>query len=126
VEKQELKAKRAQRIERKDKEDKGRIFDVIGGWGGESERALRKVAQRGVVKLFNVIAESQSATATVAEETKKSRGSGKPSLAAPSFEKGNPKKKGKQKDNLLGRGKEVALDKEDFMDVIRSGVKVHV
>lgn len=97
------------------------------------------------MKLFNVIAESQSATATVAEETKKSRGSGKPSLAAPSFEKGNPKKKGKQKDNLLGRGKEgshltralalflcvdfkvvVALDKEDFMDVIRSGVKVHV
>lgn len=49
VEKQELRAKRAQRIERRDKEDKGRIFDVIGGWGGESERALRKVAQRGGV-----------------------------------------------------------------------------
>jgi len=46
-EKQELKAKKAQRIEKKDKEDKGHISDVIGGWGGESERALRKVAQRG-------------------------------------------------------------------------------
>ena len=59
-----------------------------------------------MVKLFNVIAESQSATATATEETKKSRGSGKPSLPAPSFEKGGSKKKGKQKDNLLGRGKE--------------------
>jgi len=34
-------------VERKEKEDKNRIRDVIGGWGGESERALRKVAQRG-------------------------------------------------------------------------------
>jgi hypothetical protein len=59
-----------------------------------------------VVKLFNAIAESQSAIATATGETKKSRGSGKPSLPAPSFEKGNPKRKGKQKDNLLGRGKE--------------------
>ncbi|KAF9646115.1 hypothetical protein BDM02DRAFT_3100427 [Thelephora ganbajun] len=124
-EKQELKAKKAQRAERKDKEDKGHISDVIGGWGGEGEKALRKVAQRGVVKLFNVIAESQSAITVAAEESKKSRGSGKPSLPAPNFEKGNSKK-GKQKDNLLGRGKEVALDKEDFMDVIRSGVSVRV
>lgn len=46
-EKQELKAKRTQRTEKKEKEDKGHISDVIGGWGGESERALRKVAQRG-------------------------------------------------------------------------------
>ena len=45
--KQELKAKKAQRIEKKKREDKGHISDVIGGWGGESERALRKVAQRG-------------------------------------------------------------------------------
>jgi len=46
-EKQELKAQKAQRIEKKEKEDKGHTSDVIGGWGGESERALRKVAQRG-------------------------------------------------------------------------------
>jgi len=45
--KQELKAKKAQQIEKKEREDKGHISDVIGGWGGESERALRKVAQRG-------------------------------------------------------------------------------
>jgi hypothetical protein len=43
----ELQARRVIRIERKEKEDKGRIRDVIGGWGGESERSLRKVAQRG-------------------------------------------------------------------------------
>jgi hypothetical protein len=59
-----------------------------------------------VVKLFNAIQQSQSAVATTTEESKKSRGSGRPSLPAPSFEKGNSKKKGKQKDNLLGRGKE--------------------
>lgn len=43
----ELRAKKVLQIEKKEKEDKGRITDVIGGWGGESERALRKVAQRG-------------------------------------------------------------------------------
>lgn len=43
----ESKGKRALQIEKKDSEDKGRIKDVIGGWGGEGERALRKVAQRG-------------------------------------------------------------------------------
>ena len=46
-ERQELKAQKAQRIEKKEREDKGHVSDVIGGWGGESERALRKVAQRG-------------------------------------------------------------------------------
>jgi hypothetical protein len=46
-EKQELKAKKAQRIEKRERKDKGHVSDVIGGWGGESERALRKVAQRG-------------------------------------------------------------------------------
>ena len=46
-EKLELRAKKALQIEKKEKEDKARVKDVIGGWGGESERALRKVAQRG-------------------------------------------------------------------------------
>jgi hypothetical protein len=46
-EKLELRAKKVLQIERKEKEDKARIKDVIEGWGGESERALRKVAQRG-------------------------------------------------------------------------------
>jgi len=33
--------------EKKEREEKGRVRDVIGGWGMEGERALRKVAQRG-------------------------------------------------------------------------------
>lgn len=32
---------------RRTKKKKNHISDVIGGWGGESERSLRKVAQRG-------------------------------------------------------------------------------
>lgn len=46
-EKLEKRARKLQQAEKKEQEDKGRIRDVIGGWGGESERALRKVAQRG-------------------------------------------------------------------------------
>ncbi|KAH7928546.1 hypothetical protein BV22DRAFT_1103006 [Leucogyrophana mollusca] len=118
----ELKAKKVLQIEKKDKEDKGRIRDVIGGWGGESERSLRKVAQRGVVKLFNTIQQSQAAAAVAAEETKASRGSGKPSLPAPSLDKkSSAKNKGKHRDNLVGRGKEAAVDKDDFFNMIRSG-----
>jgi len=109
-------------IEKKEKEDKGRVTDVIGGWGGESERALRKVAQRGVVKLFNAIQQSQSAASLAVEETKASRGSGKPSLNAPSVDKiVKGKGKGKNKDNVIGRGKEMNVDKDDFFDMIRSG-----
>ena len=32
--------------EKKEQEEKGRIWDVIWGWGVEGECALRKVAQR--------------------------------------------------------------------------------
>lgn len=46
-EKLELRARKLLKGEKKRKEEVGRIKDVIGGWGGESERTLRKVAQRG-------------------------------------------------------------------------------
>jgi hypothetical protein len=46
-EKIELKAKKLLKSQRTSKEQVGRIKDVIGGWGAESERTLRKVAQRG-------------------------------------------------------------------------------
>lgn len=46
-EKLEQRAKKVLQLERKELEDKGRITDVIGGWGVENERSLRKVAQRG-------------------------------------------------------------------------------
>lgn len=47
LEKAEAKARKSVIGERKEREDRNRVTDVIGGWGGESERALRKVAQRG-------------------------------------------------------------------------------
>ncbi|TFK41251.1 Rrp15p-domain-containing protein [Crucibulum laeve] len=119
-EKLELRAKKVLQVERKEKEDKGRIRDVIGGWGGESERALRKVAQRGVVKLFNMIQQSQSSASATAEEMNATKGSGKPSLPAPSINS-KGKAKGKKRDNIIGRGKESAVEKDDFFDMIRSG-----
>jgi len=123
-EKLELRAKKVLQVERKQKEDVGRIRDVIGGWGGESERTLRKVAQRGgasfdiyialeltlhkkVVKLFNAIQQSQATSSAAAEEAKAARGSGKPTLPAPVLsDKSKGKAKGKVKDNLIGRGKQ--------------------
>ncbi|KAJ4002402.1 Rrp15p-domain-containing protein [Lentinula boryana] len=123
-EKLEMKAKKVLQVEKKEKEDKGRITDVIGGWGGESERALRKVAQRGVVKLFNVVQNVQTQQAVEGEEKKAARGSGKPSLPAPVIVDKSKSKKGKNKDNIIGRGKDSALDKEDFFDMLRSGAVV--
>ncbi|KAJ3734753.1 Rrp15p-domain-containing protein [Lentinula guzmanii] len=123
-EKLEMKAKKVLQVEKKEKEDKGRITDVIGGWGGESERALRKVAQRGVVKLFNVVQNVQTQQAVEGEEKKAARGSGKPSLPAPVIVDRSKSKKGKNKDNIIGRGKDSALDKEDFFDILRSGAVV--
>ncbi|KAI0721375.1 Rrp15p-domain-containing protein [Cerioporus squamosus] len=118
----EAKGKQVLQVERKEKEDRGRITDVIGGWGGEGERALRKVAQRGVVKLFNAIQQSQAANAAAAEELKAHRGTGKPTLPAPAIL--DKKKKGKQKDNIIGRAKEGnagTMAQDDFLDIIRSG-----
>jgi len=116
----EQKARKVIRVEKKEIQEKGRITDIIGGWGGESERALRKVAQRGVVKLFNAIQQSQASVATAEQEAKAARGSGKPSLPAPHIET-KQGKKARDKDNILGRGKESTLGKDDFFDMIRSG-----
>ncbi|KAF7436727.1 hypothetical protein PC9H_003560 [Pleurotus ostreatus] len=110
-EKLELKAKKVLQTERKEQEDKGRIVDVIGGWGGENERALRKVAQRGVVKLFNLIQQSQASATAAIEKSKAQRGSGKPTLPAPAADT-------KRKSRGTDAG---AAVKDDFFDMIRSG-----
>jgi len=117
-EKLELRAKKILQLEKKEKEDKARVKDVIGGWGGESERALRKVAQRGVVKLFNVIQQSQISVSAAADKAKANRGTGKPTLAAPVIDSKGSKSK---KDNIIGRGKESTVDKDDFFNMIRAG-----
>jgi len=117
----ELEAKKVIQIERKEREERGRIRDVIGGWGGESERSLRKVAQRGVVKLFNTIQQSQLATAEAEAEAKASRGTGKPSLPTPSLSRKDKGKKNDHKNDIPGREKQSAADKDTFFDMIRSG-----
>jgi len=126
-EKIEAKAAKAQLGERKEREERNRISDVIGGWGGESERALRKVAQRGVVKLFNVIQQAQQSSSQATTNASAGRGSGKATLPAPSADafRDNSKGKGKgKKDNAVGRAKPAALDQQDFLASIRSGAIV--
>jgi Rrp15p len=161
-EKLELRARKVLQVEKKEKEDKGRIRDVIGGWGGESERTLRKVAQRGgsscdcvvwmltegnfngtVVKLFNAIQSSQTAASISAEDAKAARGTGKPTLSAPTTDS-MTRKKDKNKDATgVARSSEGLcyffsflsislipwrwtgkIGRNDFFDMIRSGAVV--
>ncbi|KIY50557.1 hypothetical protein FISHEDRAFT_38999 [Fistulina hepatica ATCC 64428] len=117
----ERRAKKILQEEKKEHEDKCRITDAIGGWGGESERALKKIAQRGVVKLFNTIQQTQAQAETKMERDKANKGSGKPTLPAPTVDVDSRKVKKKRKDNIIGRGKDVPVEKEDFFSMIRSG-----
>ncbi|KAG5730881.1 hypothetical protein E4T56_gene19930, partial [Termitomyces sp. T112] len=73
------------------------------------------------VKLFNVIQQSQAAATAATEESKATRGTGKPTLPAPVINNKTQSKKAKNKDNIIGRGKESTVGKEDFFDMIRSG-----
>lgn len=57
-----------------------------------------------VVRLFNVIQQSQASATAATEQVKANRGTGKPTLPAPVEESRG--KKGKKKDNIIGRGKE--------------------
>lgn len=119
----EGRARKVVEMEKKEHEEIGRVRDVIGGWGGENERALRKVAQRGgelfrrqcqerstnrripVVQLFNMIQKAQTASENAEAAKVALRGSGKPTLPAPDFNS-RSKATGKQKDNAIGRAKE--------------------
>jgi len=53
-----------------------------------------------------VIQQSQASVSAAAEDAKANRGTGKPSLPAPVVEGKSSKSKGKNKDNIIGRGKE--------------------
>jgi hypothetical protein len=90
-----------------------------------------------VVKLFNVIQQSQTSVSAATDKAKANRGTGKPTLAAPVVDS----KRGKgKKDNIIGRGKESesslyslpscikplipfigTVDKDDFFNMIRAG-----
>lgn len=102
-----------------------------------------------MVKLFNVIQQSQSAAVTAVEETKASRGSGKPTLPAPVIDLNSTRKKGGKTTNVPAQGKNgkrqtlkhlfglyfyrylsatdtlcactATLAQDDFLDLIRSG-----
>jgi hypothetical protein len=73
----ERRAKAKMRSDRKDELERGRIKDVLGlqsGMAGEvaeEEKRLRKIAQRGVVKLFNAVRAAQVKAEEAAREARK-------------------------------------------------------
>ncbi|KAK5462754.1 pre-60S ribosomal particles component [Exophiala xenobiotica] len=76
-EKLERKAKAKLRAERREDLERGRIKDVLGlnsgkaGEIAEEEKRLRKIAQRGVVKLFNAVRAAQVKGELAAREERK-------------------------------------------------------
>ncbi|KAF3479477.1 uncharacterized protein GIQ15_06453 [Arthroderma uncinatum] len=75
----ENRARAKLRAEKREELDRGRVRDVLGADRGEAgetaelEKRLRKVAQRGVVKLFNAVRAAQVRGEEVAREEKKNR-----------------------------------------------------
>lgn len=132
----QLKAQKVLRDEAKHKEDIGRVRDVVSGWampstvikkvdgedlqnaegdvdsGAGKEKRLRKVAQKGVVRLFNAILAAQKAeSGAKVVDKEKDKGLGKQRLEAPAnFPSQNKKKPAKD-----------TVAKNAFMDAIRKG-----
>jgi hypothetical protein len=78
----DVRARKVVETEKKEHEEIGRVRDVIGGWGGENERSLRKVAQRGGESLRRECRECStncqiSSCSTVQHDTKVSNSVGK-------------------------------------------------
>lgn len=73
----ERRAKAKMRADRKEELERGRVKDVLGlqsGMAGEvaeEEKRLRKIAQRGVVKLFNAVRAAQVKGEEAAREARK-------------------------------------------------------
>ena len=78
-EKLEARARAKLRAEKKEELERGRIKDVLGvergeaGETAEQEKRLRKIAQRGVVKLFNAVRAAQVRGEEAAREERKKR-----------------------------------------------------
>jgi hypothetical protein len=78
-EKLEARARAKLRAEKKEELDRGRIRDVLGvergeaGETAEQEKRLRKMAQRGVIKLFNAVRAAQVRGEEAAREERKKR-----------------------------------------------------
>lgn len=149
------KAARVALEERRAREARWRVKDVIGAWGqpgqrpGEDdeadeteestsaldwqqqggtkgyERKLRKVAQRGVVKLFNAIRAAQSTTRDDLPDSAPARDSGaaaakaKSGLASAAADRDGGNVAGRNA--LGGKSRELAeLSKANFLDLIRT------
>lgn len=73
----ERKAKARLRAEKREELERGRVKDVLGlnsgqaGEVAEEEKRLRKIAQRGVVKLFNAVRAAQVQAEEAAKEERK-------------------------------------------------------
>jgi len=109
-EREDIQLRKVQGQAKQDAEELGRITDIIGGWGVENERALRKVAQRGVIQLFNAIQQTQSQL---------NHSSTKPGDISSVNLKSRATRK--EKPNILGRGKKDTVDAGRFLDMIREG-----
>ncbi|KAI5301903.1 hypothetical protein KEM56_001236 [Ascosphaera pollenicola] len=78
-EKLEVRARAKLRAQRKEELEKGHVIDVLGvdrgdaGETAETEKKLRKVAQRGVIKLFNAVRVAQVRGEELAREERRSR-----------------------------------------------------
>lgn len=78
-EKLEARARAKLRAEKKEELERGRIKDVLGvergeaGETAEQEKRLRKIAQRGVVKLFNAVRAAQVRGEEAAREERRKR-----------------------------------------------------
>ncbi|KAH8917188.1 hypothetical protein BT69DRAFT_1191486, partial [Atractiella rhizophila] len=55
----EKEARSLVRQEKRELAERGWVSDVIGGWAGEREKRLRRLAQKGVVRLFNAVRAAQ-------------------------------------------------------------------
>ena len=75
----ERKAKAKLRAEKRQELERGRVKDVLGlstgqtGEVAEDEKRLRKIAQRGVIKLFNAVRAAQVRAEEAAREERKKR-----------------------------------------------------
>ncbi|CEH19122.1 hypothetical protein CBOM_05795 [Ceraceosorus bombacis] len=148
------KAARVMLQARKERQERARVKDVISGWGAPGlppgvtpdlnsqkemaeawikdggaagrERKLRKVAQRGVVKLFNAIRAAQSTSVEDLSRSVQPRGvapSPSPSVSEVQERRNSGKRhQGREPEQWQSKGQQVAqLSKNNFLDLIRAG-----
>jgi len=105
-------------------EDEAEKLQEFASQGGSTtyERRLRKVAQRGVVKLFNAIRAAQTTTEDDLEEVEKKK-SAAAKASAVAEKKGDPAAKG-GKVGLASKDARLAdLSKSNFLDLIKKSTK---